>query len=138
MEFDDYADNVYSASSKKSELEKYLDETRSDRKTNLDILEYWKINSQRYPTVARMARDVLSIPISTVASEAAFNCGGRVLDQYRSSLKPDLVEALMCSRDWLYGLADGCGISVNQLTEDVMNLNISEEPSTQGSNTVVN
>ncbi|XP_031374183.1 zinc finger BED domain-containing protein RICESLEEPER 2-like [Punica granatum] len=97
--FDDYADNVYSASSKKSELEKYLDETRSDRKTDLDILEYRKINSQRYPTVARMARDILSIPVSTVASEAAFSCGGRVLNQYRSSLKPDLVEALMCSRD---------------------------------------
>ncbi|OWM74551.1 zinc finger BED domain-containing protein RICESLEEPER 2-like [Punica granatum] len=137
-EFDDYADNVYSASTKKSELEKYLDETRSDRKTNLDILEYWKINSQRYPTVARMARDVLSIPVSTVASEAAFSCGGRVLDQYRSSLKPELVEALMCYRDWLYGLADGSGISVDQLTEDVMNLNISDELSTQGSNTVVN
>ncbi|XP_031375360.1 zinc finger BED domain-containing protein RICESLEEPER 2-like [Punica granatum] len=104
-EFDDYADNVYSASSKKSELEKYLDETRSDRKTDLDILEYWKINSQRYPTVARIARDILSILVSTVASEAAFSCGGRVLDHYRSSLKPDLVEALMCSRDWLYGLA---------------------------------
>ncbi|XP_031378256.1 zinc finger BED domain-containing protein RICESLEEPER 2-like [Punica granatum] len=44
-EFDDYADNVYSASSKKSNLEKYLDETRSHRKTDLDILEYWKINS---------------------------------------------------------------------------------------------
>ncbi|XP_031371469.1 zinc finger BED domain-containing protein RICESLEEPER 2-like isoform X1 [Punica granatum] len=137
-EFDDYADNVYSASSKKSELEKYLDETRSDRKTDLDILEYWKLNSQRYPTVARMTRDILSIPVSTVASEAAFSCGGRVLDQYRSSLKPDLVEALMCSRDWLYGLTDSCGISMDQITEDVMNLNISEEPSTQGSNTVVN
>ncbi|XP_031383504.1 uncharacterized protein LOC116197488 [Punica granatum] len=120
------------------ELEKYLDETRSDRKTDLDILEYWKLNSQRYPTVARMTRDILSIPVSTVASEAAFSCGGRVLDQYRSSLKPNLVEALMCSRDWLYGLTDSCGISMDQITEDVMNLNISEEPSTQGSNTVVN
>ncbi|PKI36061.1 hypothetical protein CRG98_043532 [Punica granatum] len=108
-EFDNYADNVYSAYSKKSELEKYLDETRSNRKTDLDILEYRKINSQRYPTVARMARDILSIPVSTVASEVAFSCGGRVLDLYRSSLKPDLVKALMCSRDWLYGLAGESG-----------------------------
>jgi hypothetical protein len=26
-----------------------------------------------------------------------------VIDQYMSSLKPDIVEALVCTRDWLYG-----------------------------------
>jgi hypothetical protein len=25
-----------------------------------------------------------------------------VIDQYSSSLKPDIVEALICTRDWLY------------------------------------
>lgn len=50
-----------------------------------------------------MARDILSVPISTVASESAFNTGGRILDQYRSAMKPDFVEALVCCRDWLVG-----------------------------------
>jgi hypothetical protein len=68
-----------------------------------DILSFWKGNEFRYPEVAAMARDVLSIPISTVASESCFSTGGRVIDQYRSSLKPDIVEALICTKDWLYG-----------------------------------
>jgi hypothetical protein len=49
-----------------------------------------------------MARDILSIPISTIASAFTFSIGGCVIDQYRSLLKPDIVEALVCTSDWLY------------------------------------
>nr|XP_023923314.1 zinc finger BED domain-containing protein RICESLEEPER 2-like [Quercus suber] len=52
--------------------------------------------------LAAMARDILSIPISTVASESTFSVGGQVIDQFRSALKLDVVEALVCRRDWLY------------------------------------
>ena len=69
----------------------------------VDVLAFWKTNQYRFPIVAAMARDILAVPVSTVASEAAFSVGGRVLDQFRSSLKPDTVEAIICTRDWLFG-----------------------------------
>jgi hypothetical protein len=50
-----------------------------------------------------MARDILRISISVVASESTFSIGRRVVDQHRSSLKHDILEALVCTRDWLYG-----------------------------------
>jgi hypothetical protein len=74
----------------------------------LTSFHFWKGNQFLYPEVAIMARDVLSIHVSTIASESTFSFSGRVTDQYRSSLKLDIVEALICIRDWLYG--DKCNI----------------------------
>jgi hypothetical protein len=74
-----------------------------------DILSFWKGNQFRYPKVAVMAQDILSIHFSTVASKSTFNVGGCVIDQYKNSLKLDIVEALVCTSDWLY--EDKCNIS---------------------------
>ena len=47
-----------------------------------------------------MARDLLTPPVSTVASESAFSAGNRVLDDRRSRLTPDILECLICLKDW--------------------------------------
>jgi len=58
-------------------LELYLDEPKYlEKNTTFDIG-----NEFRYHEVAAMAYDVLSIPISTVASESTFSIGRRVIDQ---------------------------------------------------------
>lgn len=52
-----------------------------------------------------MARNILAIPVSSVASESAVSTGGRVLNKFRSSLLPTIVEALICTQDWIQGEA---------------------------------
>ncbi|CAH1443279.1 unnamed protein product [Lactuca virosa] len=42
-------------------------------------------------------------------------------------LKPDVVEALVCTRDWLFGEKDDLNVAVDNLTQNVMNLNINED-----------
>ncbi|GJU29785.1 ALP1-like protein [Tanacetum coccineum] len=44
---------------------------------------------------------ILAIQISIVASEAAFSTGGHVLDPYRTRLSTTIVEALICTQDWI-------------------------------------
>ncbi|CAI0448983.1 unnamed protein product [Linum tenue] len=85
----------------KSEAQRYLADVAEPETEDFDILMWWKVHSTKYPIISKMARDVLAVPISTVASESTFSTSGRVLDPYRSSLSPNTVEALVCCEDWL-------------------------------------
>lgn len=87
----------------KSELETYLEEKRIPRTEKLDVLKYWCKNQPRLPIICSIARDFLSIPITTVASESAFSCSGQIIDRFRSSIKRENAEAKLCLRDWIYG-----------------------------------
>lgn len=68
---------------------------------HFDILDWWKVNSPRFPILSMLARDVLGMPITSVASESVFSTGGRVIDDFRSSLTPKMSQALICTQDWL-------------------------------------
>ncbi|XP_075110617.1 zinc finger BED domain-containing protein RICESLEEPER 2-like isoform X2 [Nicotiana tabacum] len=87
----------------KSELERYIGERQEplfDDSDDFKILDWWKINAPRFPVLYELARDVLAILISSVASECAFSTGGRILDSFRSSLTPRLVLSLVYVQDW--------------------------------------
>ena len=86
----------------KSELDYYLEEQVIPRVEDFVILAWWKSNVPKYPTLHKVARDILAIPISTVASESAFSTSGRFLTPHRSRLHPKTLEALMCAQDWLW------------------------------------
>ncbi|KAM3290051.1 hypothetical protein P3S67_018340 [Capsicum chacoense] len=69
----------------------------------MDVIKYWKDNEKKYPNLSVMARDVLSIPITSVASESTFSIGGRVVTKYRSSIYHENVQSLVTTRNWLHG-----------------------------------
>ncbi|KAI3947541.1 hypothetical protein MKW92_001858 [Papaver armeniacum] len=101
LDFDMFISEMSSTQQTKSELDQYLEESLLPRAMDFDILSWWKINHLKYPILSRMARDILSIPVSSVPPESVFFTGIKELDQYRSSLRPETVESLICAKDWL-------------------------------------
>ncbi|XP_035830559.1 uncharacterized protein LOC110865655 isoform X1 [Helianthus annuus] len=63
--------------------------------TNASIVE------PQFPVLAAMARDLLSVQASTVASESAFSFSGRVISLRRKKLSPESVEMCICLKDYL-------------------------------------
>jgi hypothetical protein len=102
----------------RSELDRYLAEECEEDDKRFEILAWWKGQSSRFPILSKLARDVLAIQISTVASESAFSTGGRVLDDFRTSLTPFMVEALVCTQDWL---RRSTPINLSENTEELTN-----------------
>lgn len=96
----------------KSELDHYLYEDVLPKSEGFDILNWWKANELKYPTLQLMARDFLSVPASTVASESAFSTSGRSVSPHRNRLHPKTIEALMCAQSWLWA-AEMNGINVS-------------------------
>ena len=84
-----------------AELDNYLKEKLLPKDIDLDLLLWWKTNGGKYPTLQRMAKDILVIPVSTIASESAFSTSGRLISPHRSRLHPKTLEALMCAQSWL-------------------------------------
>ncbi|XP_031094729.1 zinc finger BED domain-containing protein RICESLEEPER 1-like [Ipomoea triloba] len=103
-DFDAYCAQVETAEPKRSELVDYLEKGRlkkNELPSDFSCLDWWKMNRMQYPILSRMAADILAIPVTSVASEATFSAGTRVIDSYRASLLPETVQALLCGGDWL-------------------------------------
>ncbi|KAL0009737.1 hypothetical protein SO802_004845 [Lithocarpus litseifolius] len=99
------------------EVAKYLMEnSEGENDKTFNILAWWKCNTNKYRILSRLARDVLAVPVSTVASESAFSTGGRILDPFRSSLAPEMVQSLICTQNWLQSSGQ---ISLRQAMDDV-------------------
>ncbi|CAD6249720.1 unnamed protein product [Miscanthus lutarioriparius] len=83
-----------------NELERCMGEPLLKIVGEFDILA-WKNKREEYPILSQIVRDIMAVQVSTVASESAFSAAGRVVDPYRSRLDPEMVQALICTKDWV-------------------------------------
>lgn len=111
---------------KMNDLQRYLvEESLDPTTTGFDILLWWKVNGSKYAIMSMIAKDVLAIPVSTVASESAFSTSGRILDSFRSSLSPKMLEALVCTQSWIK-VSNG-GIQTKEYLDETQSYDVLEE-----------
>jgi hypothetical protein len=84
-----------------NELEKYTAESLQKIVGDFDILAWWKNKRECFPILSQIVRDVMAIQVSAVASVSDFSVDGRVVDPYRNHLDPEIVQALICTKDWV-------------------------------------
>jgi hypothetical protein len=60
-----------------------------------------------------MAKDILIVPVFTISSESTFSMTGRIIEERRRKLKPEMVEMLTCIKDW-----EAAEVRLQQSVED--------------------
>ena len=85
-----------------SELDAYLKEPVMEWNKDFKVLEWWREDGgHKYPILSRVARDILSIPVSRVTSYDAYVTGKREPPAFVVSLEAKVANAMMCSKKWL-------------------------------------
>ena len=62
---------------------------------NQDILLYWKANTERFPILSIIARDVIAVAAAGVGMERMFNTSRDICHYRRGRLQPDTIRAIM-------------------------------------------
>ena len=91
--------------SSRFDLSKYLDTDYCsylslNQMKHFDILKWWKSHESTFPVLSKMARDLLTPPVSTVASESTFSIVANILGERRTRLLDKMLESLTCLKDW--------------------------------------
>lgn len=92
----------------KSDLDLYMEEPVCPWTQKFSVLQWWKDNCTKYPHLSRMARDFFAIPISVATCYDAYYTEPREADRTLLSLKPELMNAFMCTRSWKLGNRKDC------------------------------
>ncbi|CAF3919288.1 unnamed protein product, partial [Rotaria sp. Silwood1] len=83
---------------KSDELDRYLLLEFDKNKQYTEPLQFWKDYQNQLPFLSKYARSIFSIPATTTNVEREFSTAGYVLNQRRSSLKPEEVDKILFVR----------------------------------------
>jgi hypothetical protein len=78
------------------ELAKYLKLPQLSLAT--DTLAWWKINQDKYPRLARMARQLLAVPATSACCERFFSAAGLAFSDLRQAMSEGHLEAVMWAK----------------------------------------
>ncbi|MQL84291.1 hypothetical protein Taro_016793 [Colocasia esculenta] len=81
------------------ELTQYLSEPPAPIAT--DVLDWWKVNSARYPRLSVMARDFLAVQGTSVEPDELFSSKGDDVQRQRFCLPHSSMQAVICIQSWL-------------------------------------
>jgi hypothetical protein len=84
--------------SQRNGLDQYLQLPPENLDKDGNVLAWWQDNAQKFPILGKMARDFLSIPVSTVISKSS---EVMKMASVHDCVRPVIAEALICGKDWL-------------------------------------
>jgi hypothetical protein len=70
---------------------------------DFDLLSWWREHKTTYHIISILAKDVLTVPVSTISSESAFSLTGKIIEARRRLLVSSMVKVLTCLKRWQQG-----------------------------------
>ena len=81
-----------------NEIEQYQTKIVTDNDRDECPLSYWNRNEKLLPKLSRIANELIPIPATSVKSEQNFSAAGRLINDRRTTIKSDHVDALLFVR----------------------------------------
>lgn len=83
-----------------TEIQKYHTRLVSDKDVDENPLKFWNRSEINllFPKISKIAKEVLSIPATSVKSEQNFSAAGRLINDRRSHLKSSNIDAILFDR----------------------------------------
>ncbi len=85
----------------RAELQRYEADLSPEVTKKTDLVRFWADHPTVYPTIARIAIDILPVPAASVGAESLFSRSKEVTTDRRSRLDPDLLEQIQ-SLSWAW------------------------------------
>ena len=71
-----------------NELERYLGKRLDTTNLPHNSLNFWKNHKMKFPILAKIARQMSSIPATCTYAERSFSAGGNIRTKHRTNIKP--------------------------------------------------